>query len=236
MTFGNESRARFHPLQRPTSILLYGPAGPLLDWVAWAVVHTAPGGYHWTDVRSRDQGPNPSGPVERGAIPPTLLNVRNPEELAPDHAAANAGITAGVRAGDGRSQLERIEGFLRLPRTTQALISSARPDGPPLVLVVSNGQRLLPTYTADAVRSALRTILSSGIALLDVFEGVPSDDRALFENVWRLSASQARGWREASLEVERAVPHGPIPALGTLKLGAVPLVADALNGPLDPMI
>jgi len=236
MGLGSEGTLGGNSFQKPTSVFLYGPAGPLLDWVAWAFAQSAPGGYHWTDVRTRIDVPDPAGPVAKGVVPPRSLSVRDPEELAPDHAAANAGITAGIRAGDGRSQLERIEGFLRLPRPTQALIASTRPAGPPLVLIVSNGQRLLPMYTVDAVRSALHTILASGIALLDVFAGIPGDARFVFENVWRLGASQPREWREATLEVERATPHGPLPAPGVLKLGAVPVVAEELKRALDPLL
>ena len=214
--------------QLPTSVILYGPPGALLEWVAWAFASAAPGGYRWTDVRSSEQPPDPLGPITRGAIPPDCLSVSDPQELAPDHAGANAAITSGLRPGAHNPRLEQLSEFLRLPKPTRATITARGPGGPSLVLVVANGHRLLPFYSASTVGSTLQTLRSHGISVLNIFPEVPTENRFLFDNVWHLSGSDPRDWRGAVLSVEKADPSGTMPARGDFKVKAMPGVAASL--------
>jgi len=223
------------PFEHPTGVFLYGPPGALLDWVAWAFAAAAPGGYHWTEVRPRGQSGDPLGPVARGVIPEALVGLRDPQDLALNHAAANAAITAGIRPDEHRPALDQLSEFLRLPDPTRALIASRRAGSPPLVAVVSNGHRLLPLYTETTVRATLQTLTSHGIAVFDVFPEVPTEARFVFANVWRLNAWDPHGWRKAVLEVERADPAGPIPAGRKVRLEDLPTVAAALGKPLDAL-
>jgi len=236
MSSGDNLRLRDPPFRWPTSVFLYGPPGPLLNWVAWAYARSAPGGYRWTDVRTATQPPDPMDPVAQGVIPEDRLAIRDSQDLAPDHAAANAVITAGLGTSGDLAQLQRISDLLRLPQRTRDLLVSRGSAGAPLVLVVSNGHRLLPVYSADMVRSALRTLIAHGVALINTFPATPTEARFLFGNVWRLGASDVRQWRHTQLEVEQAEAQGPIPKLGTLRLEEVPIVYEPLSQTLDPLL
>jgi hypothetical protein len=175
-------------------------------------------------------------PIAKGVIPEDRLLIRDSQELAPDHAAANAMITAGRGPSGDLAQLERISELLRLPQPTRDLLASKGSTSAPLVLVVSNGHRLLPLYTAEMVRSVLRTLIAHGVALINTFPAPPTEARFIFGNVWRLSASDPRHWRKAQIEVERAEPQGPIPKLGTFRLEEFPTVSDPLRQTLDPLL
>jgi len=221
------------PFKHPTSVFLYGPPGALLDWVAWAFASSAPGGYRWTDIRGPGDALDPAGPLARGVVPEAQLGVGDPRELAPDHAAANAVITAGIVPGEPHPQLERLSDFLRLPEPTRALLASRPSSSFPLVLVLSNGHRLLPYYTEESVRSALRVLSGQGIAILNVFPEVPSEARFIFDNVWRLSRSDPHGWQRTHLTVEKAGPLGPLSTEGELGLQDLPSVTRILNHVLE---
>jgi len=224
----------FEPtFRRPSSVFLYGPPGALLDWVAWAFASSAPGGYRWTDLRSPGQNPDPAGPLARGVVPEARLGVGDPRDLAPDHAAANAAITAGLSPGEPHPQLEQLYAFLRLPERTRILLASLPSDSGPLVLVLSNGHRLLPYYTEESVRSALRVLTARGFAVLNVFPEVPSEARFIFDNVWCLSASDPHNWRRTGLRVEKADPLGPLPTKGERALPDLPVVARVLDRALE---
>lgn len=217
------------PFQGPTSVILHGPCAPLLGWVAWAFASGAPGGYRWTEVSSPGQTLDPLGPVARGKVPKAQWGFRDPQDLRPDNARANAAITAGLRSDGEQTELEQLADFLRLPEHTRRLISSLPVGGPPFVLVVSHGQRLLPQYNIEATRSAIQTLVARGLVLFNVFSAKAGDARFLFQNVWRLDADELRSWRTASLDVEQAGPSGPILAKGPVRLTDLPIVASALT-------
>jgi len=221
------------PFKHPTSVFLYGPPGAPLDWVAWAFASAAPGGYRWTDLRSRGDAEDPAGPLARGAVPAARLSLVDPRDLAPDHAAANAAITAGVPSGAPHPQLEQLSDFLRLPEPTRVFLASRSSQSASLVLVLSNGHRLLPQYTEESVRSALRVLGKHGISVLSIFPGVPSESRFIFDNVWRLSRSDPHGWQRTHLTVEKAGPLGPLPTEGELGLQDLPSVTRILNHVLE---
>ena len=221
------------PFKQPTSVFFYGPPGALLDWVAWAFVSSAPGGYRWTDIRAPGDTLDPAGPLARGVVPEGRLGVGDPRELAPDHAAANAAITAGIVPGESHPQLERLSDFLRLPEPTRAFLASRPSSSSPLVLVLSNGHRLLPHYTEESVRSALRVLSGHGIAILNVFPEVPSEARFIFDNVWHLSGSDPHAWRRTRLMVEKGDPVGPIPTKGEMALTDLPALARVLDRALE---
>jgi len=236
MGTGRTGESLVGTFSRPTSVFLYGPPGPLLDWVAWAVASQAPGGYHWTDVRLDGEGPEPLGPLSQGTVPPEHLAIVHPYELAPDHAVANAAISVGIRPDEHSVQLERLVDFLRLPPRTQKFLSATAPTGPPLVLIVSNGNRLLPFFnTRESVRSANRALTDNGFAILDVFSQVPSDARFVFDHVWRLGEGTVRNWRKSKLEIEQAGSSGSLSSDGKLTLEELGPVASVLARALDPL-
>lgn len=229
----NEMRASNPLFQRPTSVFLYGPSEALLDWVALAFASAAEGGYHWTYARTPGHSPDPQGPIAKGAIPADHLRVRDPQELALNHAAANAAITAAFRSEEPLSELTKVVDFLRLPSVTQAFLTSQSPTAEPVVLVVSNAHQLVPLFTVDTVRPVLRTIMARGFAVIATFPGAPTPGRMEFDNVWHLEERDPRSWRKARIQVEQAGLFPPIPPASEPLLDDLPFVASLLSRALD---
>lgn len=235
MLSGEDASSPRRPPLHPTSIILHGSSKALLDWVALAIASASEEGYRWTDVRRPGDAPDPLGPLARGAVPEDRLHVRDPSELKLDDVAANAGITAGVRSVGEPTELSRVADRLRLPPATRHLLEARRPDSPPFVVVVSNAQRLVAHFSSETVRPVLRTLVAHGLVLLASFADVARPDRFVFENVWRLTATELPSWEDARLEVEQATVSGPLPQRGTTRLGEVPIVASFLATALQPV-
>ena len=219
--------------QRPTSVILCGSDGPLLDWVVFALASRAPGGYYWTDVRLEGQPADTGGPLGRRAVPEDRLSVVSPQELTTNDALANAAITGGLRPEERLSEIERLADFLRLPSHTQALIATQRTSGEPAVLVLSNAQRLAPLYPADTVPPVLRAMVAAGVSVVLVFADAAPKARVEFENVWHLDSAELSRWHEAVLRIEKANTRPPLSTGSKVSLRDLPAVAETLQGVVD---
>lgn len=222
-------RAVTPSFDRPTSVLLLGPSSTLLDWVAFAFARLAPGGYHWTDVRFAGQSAEPLEPFERGVIPPAWFAVRNPRDFPPDDARANAAFTVGARPGERTATLEQLTDLLRLPTLTQTLINSRHVMGNPLVILLSNAQRMAPLYSREVARGLAHALIARGVTVFVMLPDEPPASRDVFENYWHIDQRSPHSWREAVLTIERASPAGPIPRECTLKLVDLPFVSSVLS-------
>jgi hypothetical protein len=233
MTSASGAGAGERLFPRPTSVILYGPSEPLVDWVALAFASAAEGGYHWTEVRSTTEEPHPLGPVARGVIPPENLRVRDPRELAADNVTANAAITSGILLDEEATALRRLADFLRLPSVTRDFIASRPRGGAPVVLVVSNAHQLVPQYSEEAIRPILQTVVAHGFVVFASFAGPAGPARRVFDNVWHLGGENLSEWRSARLDVEHAVDFGPLRAGSSYLLGEMPSVVSFFTRTLD---
>ena len=220
--------------QRPTSVILCGSQGPLLDWVVFALASRAPGGYFWTDVRLEGQPADTIGPLGRRAIPEDHLSVLSPQELTTNDALANAAITGGLRPEERLSEIERVSDFLRLPSHTQALIAAQRTSGAPAVLVLSNAQRLAALYPPTTISPVLRAMVAADVSVVLVFADAPPRARVEFDNVWHLDSAELSRWRDAVLRIEKANTRPPLTAGKGVPLRDLPAVAETLQGVTDP--
>jgi len=214
---------------RPTSVLLCGEPGALLDWVAFGIAHIHPGGYFWTDVRLPGQVADERGPLGLGRIPADHLNVVQPQELAQNDAPANAAISGVVRADEPDENLRQVVDFLRLPLHTQRLISRLRTGVHPLLLVLSNGHRIAGSYPDRAVRPVLNAITGAGVSILITFPDEAPQGRLNFDNVWHVRGEGRPSWPRAQLVVEKATFGPPLETGARVSLRDLPGVATVVQ-------
>jgi hypothetical protein len=191
------------PFREPAAAILCGYPGSLLDWVAYGFASTNKGGYFWTDVRMPGQLIDEADPLARGRIPPDHLNVVEPHQLTRNDVPANAAISALIREEESRPSMQLFVDFLRLPLHTQRLISEQQEGPDPILLILSNAQRIAAQFPTDTVGPVVRAIVGSGVSLLLVFPDEPPAARLAFENVWHIHGEGIRTWRTARLEIER---------------------------------
>jgi len=213
---------------RPSSAILCGSPGALLDWVALGFARTNPGGYFWTDVRLPEQRVDRRGPLARHAIPPEQLSVVEPEVLSRNDAPANAAIWAVVSPSESAPALGQLADFLRLPSHTQRLIASRGNAAGPPVLVLSNAHRIAAEYPTESVGPLVRAIVGAGVSLFMTFSDEPPKGRLAFDNVWHLEAGDVSSWREAQLVVEAGTFGPPLTAGSKVPLSRISRLSGVL--------
>jgi hypothetical protein len=194
---------------RPTSVILCGDPGALLNWVAYGFASIHPGGYHWTDVRMAGQRIDDRDPLARLRIPDDRLSVIPPQELARNDGPANVAISAVVRSDETTRSARQLMDFLRLPAHVQRVVASRERGGRPLLLVLSNGHRLAALYPDEAVGPLIDAVVASGVSLLVTYPDEPQRGRLAFEHVWHLRGTEPSRWGEARFSVEKGTGDGP---------------------------
>jgi hypothetical protein len=213
---------------RPTSVIVCGSNRPLLNWVAYALASITDPGFIWTDVRLQGEVLADADPLSRNLIPPDRMNVVHPKELALHRGGAKAVAESVIRADEPTDTVRRLADFLRLPLHTQRLLSAGPSQGQPMVLVLSNGHRLVAFYPTDAVGPTVRAIVESGATLIMTFADAPPEGRLVFETVLHLEGNDTRGWRQASLTAEKGPADGPLRSGSAYRLGEFDPVTDIL--------
>jgi hypothetical protein len=196
---------------RPTSVILCGQNRPLLNWLVYALASKTDPGFIWTDVRLEGEVLAEVDPLGRGLVSPDRLNVVYPRELAPNDPASRSVPEVGIDRPTPPPTVRRIGDFLRLPLHTQRLLAGAPKGGQPIVLALSNAQRMVALYPAETVAPVIRTIVEAGAILFVTFADAPPEGRFAFETVIHVEGESPRRWKEAMLWVEKAPPDGPLP-------------------------
>jgi len=214
---------------RPTSAILCGANRSLLNWVAYGLAASEGREFVWTNVELDGEVMEDSDLLSKDLIPRDRFLTVRPNTLVRDEFAGNVALGGLVRTDEPTEAIRRFADFLRLPLHTQAVISRLPRTGPPVVLVLSNVQRMAALYPTEAVAPTVRSIVESGASLLLTWADAPSKGRFAFENVLHLRGSEPSAWREAVLRVEQASPDGPLRAGDELCLGDFAPVASTLT-------
>jgi hypothetical protein len=217
------------PFGTPGSTILCGRPGALLNWVAYGFASSNPGGYFWTDVRMAGQLLDPSDPLASSRISPELLSIVEPQTLAPQDRVANAAISGLVRSATPTSSDQQFVDFLRLPEHTQRLLATQTTGTKPIVLVLSNSQRMAALYATESVGPLVRAISGAGASLLVTYADEPPEGRLGFDNVWHLVAGERPTWLSSRLIVEKGPPTGPFAAGESVPLAGIERVASHLK-------
>jgi hypothetical protein len=214
---------------RPTSVVVYGSSRPLLNWVAYALASAADSGFVWTDVRLQGEVLADADPLARNLVPPDRLYVVHPYELMPNDAAANMAVGGIVRGGEPPDTLGRLVEFLRLPLGAQRLLARGSSGNRPVVLVLSNAQRLVAVYPSERLAPVLGAIVGAGGSLLMTFADAPPASHRAFETRLYLEGDDPKLWKGAVLRVEKGPATGPLRAGSEYRLGDLDLVAAVLT-------
>ena len=202
----------------PTSVFICGTSRSLLNWVAYALAAESDPQFVWTDVRLKGEVVAAEDLLSHDLIPSDRLRLVSPAELTPDDATANVAVSAVIRDDDIPEEVQRTVEFLRLPAKTQELLANARSEGPPPVVVLSNGHRLVAIYhDLTVVQPTVRAIVQSGVVLIMTFADAPPGGRVAFDVILHIEGSDPTAWRLAKLRVEQA-PAGSMFTSGTESL------------------
>jgi hypothetical protein len=213
-------------------VIVCGSDRPLLNWVAFALASVSDPAFIWTDIRLEGEVLADTDPLSRRLIPRDRLNVVRPSELERSDPTVVEGSV--VRADEPPETLRRLVDFLRLPVHTQRLLSGGPPGGQPMVLVLSNAQRIVALYpTTSDVAPTVRAIVETGTTLIMTFADAAPEGRLAFETVLHLEGTDARKWREAGLRAEKGPSPGPLGAGTRYRLGEFEPVATILSRHLD---
>ena len=229
MTSFDDGGRLLQTLQHPTSVFLGGRSRSLLNWVGYALASNNPGGFVWTDVELPGEERDPNDLLARSPLPPGHFGAVTIDELRLDHVAGNAALGGLVRSESPGDAVERLADFLRLPEHTRRLISGLPREGPPVLLVLSNAQRVMAYYPAESVAPVVRAIVGAGASLLATWAEAPPPGRWGFDHVWQVEGWEASRWSEAVLTVEKPEETGPVPAGTRFHLRELPFVAAALS-------
>ncbi len=214
--------------ERPTSVILCGTPGRLLDWIAYGFATTQPGGYLWTDVRLSGQRIDEQDPLAQGLIGEEFLSVVEPQDLPRNDVPANAAISGLVRSDEPPESLKQLVDFLRLPTHTQALLASRRPADATTLVVLSNAHRLASLYPLRAVGPIVRAIVAGGVSLFVAYPDEPPEGRLEFSNVWHLRTSAGASWGEAQIVVEQGDGRTSFEPGSRTRLREIPRLAPIL--------
>lgn len=210
---------------RPTSVFVYGESRELVDWLVYGLAVAADPGFIWTDVRSAGETLPPTHPLALGLVPPDRLNVLAPTEIS---AIRNGSPPAGREEPSAAGTLHHIADFLRMPLLTQRLVTGAPNPGRPIVLVLSNAQRLDREFPEAEAAPRVNALVEAGTILIVGYHGGASRSREIFSTVLRIEGSQGPSWAESVVHVERSGDDDPLPSPGTHRLGDLEPVATVL--------
>ena len=219
-----------HPslLNRPTTVFISGGSRPLLNWVAYGLALDANPEFLWTDVRISGELFDRTDLLARNIIPQGRLSFVYPNELARTTPASAPGAPAEA-AGSSVGSLSPMEALQRLPLRSQQLLASLPAGGPPVPVVLSNAQRILPLYPTETVGPILRAIVAAGAIFIVTFADTAPEGRRYFETILQLKGQDPPEWERATLRVEKGPAGGPFKADSELRLREIPAIADVLS-------
>jgi len=215
-------------------MILCGESRALLNWVAYAMAASNPGGFVWTEIQLDGEVRDERDLLRTDRIPRDRYFEVPPNDLLLDELAGNVAVGGLARSGDPHETIRGFADFLRLPPHVQRLISRLPQQGPPAVLVISNGHRISGFYSWETAGPSVRAILRAGASLLVTWAEAPTQGRLQFEHVLHLTGGSPASWRDAALVVERATPGEGYPTGTKVPLRDWPEVAPVLGSALPP--
>lgn len=217
---------------KPSSVLITGTSRSLLKWFAFAALAPYGSRVHWTDVRLPNEVLDPLDPMTVHAIPEASLYVLQPQELGPDHLGARQAEAAAatmIRTEGPSSSLEGLIEFIRMPSHAQKLISSTSNAPVPPILVTANAHRLASIYTEAQVAPLMRVMLESGTCQVALWADARTAIMSIFDVILHVEGSGSADWRNATVQCEKGISHGPLATPGPRRLSEIASIARILE-------
>ena len=214
---------------RPSSVFVYGSSRPLVNLTLYALAtHTNPE-FQWVEIGSLSEDRMPCDPVRLGWIPRSRLWVIDrPGALRPY--VENLPIHDLIRSDEAPETLAHFAEFVRLPETSQRILTTGA-SGRPGVVAVSNAQRVEESFPTSMIPSILDVHRSAGYSVLVGYGEKPGAGRELFDFVFRLQGTdrEKKDWKGIELVCEKGISIGPLKDRAPVRLEAIPLIANVVS-------
>jgi hypothetical protein len=197
--------------------------------VVYALAEATSPQFQWVDIRVPGETRRTLDPVALGWIPAERCwSIESPGALRPNDIGANFAMFAYLRSDEPPAAIAQITDFLRLPDTSQRILSTRPPDARPGVVAVPNAHRVMATFSAAQVPSILNAHRNSGFSVYVGYAEAPGSGREAFEFIFHLSGLDTSDWSDSTCTCEKGVDSGPLSGGGSVPLGDIPLIARAL--------
>jgi len=216
--------------ERPSTILVHGPSRPAINLALFAFAEAITPDFQWIDIGVPGEEPVPSDPAQRGWIPEERLwRVEKPELLRPNDLTANLALFGLIRWDEPASSIAQVTEFLRLPDTSQRILSTRPRDGRPGALAVTNAHRVMALYPADRVGPVLEVHQNAGFSVLVGFAEAVGTGQELFDFVFQLDCESPADWRAGHLVCTQGIHSGPLRDARPVPLEEIPLLASVFS-------
>jgi len=186
--------------------------------------------FQWLEIGVPGEVRPSVDPIQLGWIPPERLwLVDRPESLRPNDLAANLTLFGLIRSDEPPETLEQVTDFLRLPETSQRILSSRRPDGRPCALVVANAHRVMAAYPVARIPSILALHANAGFSVIVGCVDSVGAGANLFDFVFHVDGQEFSEWPRSHLVCEKGIASGPLQDASSVPLEEVPMIASVLS-------
>jgi len=174
------------PLERPSSLVIWGPNRAFLDEAALSLARSVGPEFYWFDIVSPD---DPTAREEENVlseIPPERACRVGPPEIELQNAIGNLALWAVLDIANLEgSEVRDLTDFIRMPEAVQRAVGAHDPRANPAVLVASNADRARRLYRPEAgtFTPFIELLNKRGITLLLTNGGTPRANVFDFEIV-----------------------------------------------------
>jgi len=228
-----EAPVSFFPtrlFERPNTILVHGPSRPSINLALYAFAEAITPDFQWVDIGVPGEEAVSSDPAQLGWIPEERMwRVDRPEKLRPNELTANLALFGLIRWDEPASTIAQVTEFLRLPETSQRILSTRPRDGRPGVLAVTNAHRVMALYPEERVGPVLAVHQNAGFSVLVGFAEVAGPAQKLFDFVFQLDCGSPSAWRTGHLVCTKGISSGPLRDARPVSLEEIPLLASVFS-------
>jgi len=219
-----------HLFDRPNSVLVYGPSRPLVNLALYAFAEATTPDFQWLDIGVPGEERPAVDPIQLGWIPEERLwLVDRPDALRPDDLTANLALFGLIRSDEPPTTLAQITEFLRLPDTSQRILSTHPNDGRPGAVAVTNAHRVMAAYPPHRVPPILALHVNAGFSVIVGYADSAGPGRNVFDFVFHLEGPSVSEWRQSHLVCEKGITSGPLRDGRPVALEEIALLANVLT-------
>jgi len=223
--------------EQPAMVFVYGPSSALVNLTLFALASHANPEFHWVEIGALTKERVPCDPVRLGWIPENRVwRVDRPDSFGPDQRSAAVPLSGMIRSDEPSDAVSHFTEFLRLPDTSQQILTSGSGVGKPGVVAVTNADRVEGTFPASIVPAILEVHRRSGFSVMIGYGEKVSPERSLFDFVFRLQGDDHfdGGWKNVELVCEKGVASGPLRVGHAVRIGEIPLLSEIISRAREP--
>jgi hypothetical protein len=202
----------------------------LVNLVLFALAEATTPEFQWMDIGVPGEERLAVDPIRLGWIPEDRLwLIDRPDALRPDDLTANLALFALIRSDEAPSTLNQLTEFLRLPDTSQRILSVRPNNGRPGALAVTNAHRVMAAYPPERVPPILSLHVNAGFSVIVGYADSAGPGRNLFDFVFHVDGPSISEWPTSHLTCEKGIASGPLRDAQPVALAEIPLLANVLT-------